>query len=163
MGGARRRTRPRVLSTWPGICGWWLHRSRGAMTQVGRGKARWLLTCSCGWGRECISRWPMMPWLLAVGIALTAQGCALSGYGYASSGLGSFAAPESSGARPCTKGITNQFRFQLDPLVTVEIRAGLSTRGRLDDRPTRGAERLGPQAVCGAPCFRRRNRPACVC
>jgi hypothetical protein len=22
-----------------------------------RGKVRWLVTCSCGWSRECISRW----------------------------------------------------------------------------------------------------------
>jgi hypothetical protein len=22
-----------------------------------RGKFRWLVTCSCGWGRECVSQW----------------------------------------------------------------------------------------------------------
>ena len=23
----------------------------------GVGSARWLVTCSCGWGRECVSEW----------------------------------------------------------------------------------------------------------
>jgi hypothetical protein len=22
-----------------------------------RGKFRWFVTCSCGWGRECVSQW----------------------------------------------------------------------------------------------------------
>jgi hypothetical protein len=22
-----------------------------------RGKSHWLVTCSCGWGRECVSAW----------------------------------------------------------------------------------------------------------